>query len=279
MKDSAATALLDGNWGFGQVAAKQATEIAIDKAGCYGISGVGMLHCGHVGRIGEYAEMATGQNMIGLVFTSAGPAGGLMVPYGGAQRVLGTNPIAAAMPAGKHPVFLMDFATSMVAAGRLELAPDKDAQIPDTWAVDSEGYPATTPRQFLEGGGLLPFGRHKGYALALLVELLGGALTGAGCSERPFSLPEVGVGGNAGLVLVIDIGHFTEVDAFYVATESFFDRLKRVKRAPGFDEIVIPGEPEAANREVAYREGITIDDTNWGKIQAAALECGVKLES
>ena len=179
-RETATTAIVEGHYGFGQPAAHLALDAAMPKARAKGIAAASVLHCGHIGRLGEYAEKAAGAGMVALVAASSGGNGGLVVPYGGAERVFSTNPVAAGVPARAHPAFVMDFATSVVAAGKLELAPDKDMRIPAGWAVDADGRPAATAREFLEGGGLLPFGGHKGYALSLLVELLCSAMTGAG---------------------------------------------------------------------------------------------------
>jgi len=161
-QDMPAGALVEGNWGFGQPAMHYALDLAIAKCRTQGVAGVGLVHAGHIGRLGEYAEKAASAGTMCLVAASGGPNGGLVVPFCGAQRVLSTNPIAAGAPAGEHPPFIMDYATSVVAAGKLELAPDKEMPIPTGWAVAADGSPAKTPREFLEGGGLLPFGEHKG---------------------------------------------------------------------------------------------------------------------
>ncbi len=184
-RETEATTIVDGGYGFGQPAAHLALEASIPKARVQGISAASVIHCGHIGRLGEYAEKAAAAGLVALVAASGAGNGGLVVPFGGAERVFSTNPIAAGVPAGSHIPFIMDFATSVVAAGKLELAPDKDMAIPEGWAVDAEGRPARTPRQFLDGGGLLPFGGHKGYALSLLIELLCSAMTGVGRSGEP----------------------------------------------------------------------------------------------
>ena len=278
IKESPCTAVVDGRWGFGQPAAHKGLDLAMAKAQEHGIAGVGIMQGGHIGRLGEYMERATAANMIALMAASGGRAGGLMVPYGGAERVLSTNPIAAGVPAREHTPFVMDFATSVVAAGKIELMPDQDMKIPVGWAVDAEGRPATTVRAFREGGAILPFGGHKGYALALLVELLCGALTGAGVTERPQNVSTVGLGGNATFIIVIDISHFIDVDQFFADVDGLFDRLHHVKPAPGFDRVVVPGEPEAAQRAKRLQEGYGVDRAVWDQIVAVAQERQVNLD-
>jgi hydroxycarboxylate dehydrogenase B len=278
IRDSPATATVDGHWGFGQPAMHRALEIAIAKSRNQGIAAVGVIHSGHVGRLGEYAERAAEAGTIALLTASGGPPGGLVVPFGGAERVLSTNPIAAGVPAARHPPFVMDFATSVVAAGKIEFAPDKDRAIPEGWALDSQGQSARTARAFLEGGALLPFGGHKGYGICMLVELLAGGLTGGGLSERPDRIVTEGAGGNAGLAIVMDIAHFIDLQEFHESVDAFFDRLKRVKPAAGFSEVMIPGEPELRQRRALEPSGFRVDEEAWQKINEIARTHGVALD-
>jgi uncharacterized oxidoreductase len=281
IRESPTTTAVDGHYGFGQPAAHLALDASIPKARVMGIAAASVLHCGHIGRLGEYAEKAAREGVVALIAASSGGNGGLVVPYGGAERVFSTNPIAAGVPAREHAPFIMDFATTVIAAGKIELAPDKDAKIPEGWAVDVEGRPATTIRQFLEGGGLVPFGGHKGYALALLVELMCGALTGAGVPKQPSQAKKPrgpGFGGNSAFMVVLNIAHFTDEQQFYTDVDGLFDRLEAVKPAPGFAQVMIPGAPEIAQREKRSQEGITVDGAIWERIAAAAAERQVGLD-
>ena len=278
IKEAPGTLNVDGNWGFGQPAMHFALDKAIAKCRTQGIAGAGLLHSSHIGRLGEYAEKAASMGILAIVAASGGPCGGLMVPFGGAQRVLSTNPIAAGVPAGECTPFIMDFATSTIAAGKLEWAHNIDQPIPEGWAVDVEGNPATTIRAFKEGGGLLPFGEHKGYAIALLIELLCGGVTGAGLTERPDNIPQVGLGGNDAFAIVVDIAHFVDLPQFRGSVDAFFKRLKRVKPAPGTKGVMVPGEPEAQQRAIRTKEGFAIEEPTWDKIAAVAKEHGVKLD-
>ncbi len=277
-RDAPAVAMVDGNWGFGQPAAQLATQLAIAKARGSGIASVGIRHAGHIGRLGEYAETVAREDMIALVMASGGDTGGLLAPYGGAERVFSTNPIGAGVPARRHAPFIMDYATSVVAAGRIQLLPDQNARIPEGWVVDAAGKPATVARHLMEGGALLPFGGHKGYALALLIELMCGALTEAGCSERPDTIVERGLGGNAAFIIVINPSQFLDLDQFYGSVDGFFDRLKRVKPAVGFDRVRVPGEPEAEHRAKHLDAGISVEAATWEKIEAVAAQYHVRLD-
>ncbi|MCX6031546.1 MAG: Ldh family oxidoreductase [Chloroflexi bacterium] len=280
-RETLVTTAVDGHHGFGQPAAHLALGVSIPKARAQGIAAATIVHTGHIGRLGEYAERAAREGVIALIAASSSGNGGVVVPYGGAERVFSTNPMAAGVPAREHPPFIMDFATTVIAAGKIELAPDKDVKIPKGWAVDAEGNPATTIRKFLEGGGLLPFGGHKGYALALLVELICGALTGAGVPKQPpqVSKPRgLGFGGNSAFMVVLDIAHFTDVDQFYANVDGLFNRLETVKPAPGFAQVMIPGAPENAQREKRRHTGITVEGAIWERIAAAAAERQVSLD-
>ena len=269
---------VDGHYGFGQPAVHLALDATIPKARENGIAAASVIHCGHVGRLGEYAEKAAASGVVALVAASSGGNGGVVVPYGGAERVFSTNPVAAGVPAREHAPFIMDFATTVVAAGKLELAPDQDASIPEGWAVNAQGAPATTIRQFLEGGGLVPFGGHKGYALMLLVELLCSVLTGAGAPLQPRKTRGPGFGGNAAFIIVLDIPHFADPDQFYTEVDGLFSRLEAVRPAPGFAGVMIPGAPENAEREKRRREGISVDGAIWERILAVAAERQVSLD-
>ncbi len=273
------TAIVDGNWGFGQPAMHMAVDIGIGKAREHGIAGIGVIQTGHIGRLGEYVEKAAAAEMIALMGTNNARSGGHVVPYGGAERMFSTNPLAAGVPAREHSPFILDFATTVVAAGKLELAGEPDKPLPEGWAVDHEGRPATIARQYLEGGAMLPFAGHKGYALALLIELLAGALTGAGVSERPRVVPTGGLGfaGNATFLIVLDVAHFTDVDRFFTDVEGLFERLEGVKPAPGFRKVIIPGEPEAQNRLRRTETGVSVTGVIWEQIVGIAAESQVSL--
>jgi LDH2 family malate/lactate/ureidoglycolate dehydrogenase len=167
----------------------------------------------------------------------------------------------------------------VVAAGKLELSGEPDKPIPPGWAVDKEGGTAVTARQYLEGGAMLPFAGHKGYALMLLVELLAGALTGAGVTQRPQEelTGVLGWGGNSTFLVVLDVAHFTEVGRFFEDVDGLIERLHGVKSAPGFDRVRVPGEPEAESRKAKAASGIQVPQVIWDQIARIAAECRVDL--
>ena len=273
------TAIIDGNWGFGQPAMHLGVDVGIAKARELGIAGIGVIRAGHIGRLGEYAERATAAGMIALMGTNSALSGGHVAPYGGVERVFSTNPMAAGVPAREHTPFITDFATTVVAAGKLELSGEPDKPIPTGWAIDQEGRPATTARQYLEGGAMLPFASHKGFGLMLLIELLAGALTGAGVTQRPQVVPTGGLGwaGNATFLIVLDVAHFTDVDQFFTDVDDLFERLDGVRPAPGFQKVIVPGEPEVEQRLKRTHDGISVTGIVWEQIVQIADESQVDL--
>jgi len=274
VRETPTSALLDGHWAFGQVVAARGMEIAIAKAKGQNIAAVGMFHCPHIGRVGEYPAMAAQQGMIGIALCNSGPPGGNVAPFGGRKPFFSTNPLALAVPAGEHPPLLVDFATSVVAEGKVRVARNRGKQIPQGWIVDSEGHPSTDPHDLYEGGALLPFGRHKGYGLALFIDILGGILTGTGCTAMPDY-----DGGNGTFVMAIDIQNFRPLAEFKASVDQLFAAVKEVPLAPGFEQILIPGEIEYRTQAQREREGIFVEEVTWAQIVEEAQGMGVDVES
>jgi len=281
--ESPTTALVDGHWAFGQVTAKKAMEVAIEKARRNSVSTVGAFHCNHIGRLAAYTLMAVENDMIGiLMVNSVNPA---VQPYGGVSRFLGTNPISVAIPAGEKKPFVLDFATSSVAEGKIWLAAMNDEKVPLGWIVNNEGCDTDNPHDFsistptVEGDGrLLAFGArdgHKGYCLSILIEILGGILTGAGSIlDRGAVHPNE----NGILAIVLDVKRFTPIEAFKKRMDSLFTTVHEAPIEPRFkyEQVQVPGEIEWRNRETRLREGINIPDQVWEQIVSLAIELGIK---
>jgi LDH2 family malate/lactate/ureidoglycolate dehydrogenase len=274
VRESSTTALIDGHWAFGQVVAGRGMEVAIAKAREQHIAGVGLFHCPHIGRVGEYPAMAAQQGMIGITVCNSRPPGGNTAPFGGKKPFFSTNPLALAVPAGERPPMLLDFATSVVAEGKVRVARNRGKQIPEGWIIDSEGRPSTNPQDLYEGGALLPFGAHKGYGLALFIDILGGALTGAGCT----SMPDYD-GGNGTFLMAIDIQNFRPLDDFKAYMDQLFAELKQVPLASGVEEVLVPGEIEYRTQAQRAREGIFVEEVTWEQIVKSGQDRGVDVES
>jgi LDH2 family malate/lactate/ureidoglycolate dehydrogenase len=267
VKETETTALLDGDGGFGQVAALKGMQLAIKKANKNNVAVVLVFNCGHAGRIAEYSELAAKQDMIGIVYCKAYRP--CTAPWGGAEKILGTNPISYGIPTGKGFVIVADFATSVAAEGKLRVKVARGESIPKGWVIDKDGNDTTNPNDFYEGGALLPFGNHKGYAISLMAEILGGALSGAGVSWE-FK------GTNALFMQAVNIDSFIPIDEFKMWVDRLVDAIKSSKRARGFDEILLPGEPERREYERKIKEGIFIEESTWKKILKTASKLGVK---
>jgi len=264
IKDSLTTALIDGDWGFGQVVAKKAMEIAIKKAKEYNVGLVAAKNCDHVGRVGDFTLMAAEQDMIGMMFVKTVP---VMAPVGGKGKVLGNNPISIAVPSSGKPL-LLDFAMSVVAGGKIIVAAEKGEKIPEGWIINSEGKPSNNPRDYLDGGALLPFAGHKGYALSVMMEVLGGLLAGVG------GLKDY-IGINSFLAMAINVEAFLPLKEFKDKVDKLIRDIKSAEKVNGVDEIFLPGEMEFRSKERKLKEGIYIPDKTWKDIVEIAKKLNI----
>jgi uncharacterized oxidoreductase len=270
VKDVGATLLVDGDFGFGQVVARKAANLVLEKAEVYGLGAVGIIRSNHVGRLGEYTTFIAEHNMVGIMFCNSAPKGGIVAPYGGAERRFGTNPISIAFPSNSRP-FLLDFATSVVAEGKLRKKYMLKERVPEGWIIDREGNISTDPADFYErNGALLPFGEHKGYALSMAVDALAGILTGA----HFVSHPEF-IGGNNALLIALKISNFRSIEEFKSEVDEYFKVIESTLPAKGFSKVVVPGEIEYSTKEQRLKNGIPIDIEIWQRIENVARELGV----
>ena len=269
MRETASTAVIDGAATFGQVGSRMAADLAIRKGRESGLGGVAAMNCHHTGRIGEWVERVAGAGMVGMAVTANAGGPYQVAPFGGAKGALGTNPIAWAMPRAEgRPPILLDYATSSVAQGKLQVARAKGEPVPPGSIIDAEGRPTTDVEDFFAGGLLLPFAGHKGYALAVVVQLLAVGLSGGehgDPEERASCLT----------VLAVDPGAFRPPEEFVRYAESIAERLKAIPPAPGFSEVLVPGEPEARTRAARSRDGIPLPERTWEAIEETARELGV----
>jgi len=250
--------ILRGNGAFGIYGMELAADLAIRKAGQQQIAAVALTDVGHTGRVGQFVEQIAGAGMFGLVLGGGNhERWGCVAPYGGAKPMLPTNPYALGLPGGRHGAVVADFATSAVATGKLRLYRASGKPLPDGWILDRDGRPSTVAEDFFQGGMQLPAAGPKGYGLSVLAELIGEALLGP---PREFNW----------LVIALDIGVFRAKQDYARASEAFLDELKTVPPAPGFEEVMIPGEPETRSERERSASGIPIADEIWRSIEAAA---------
>lgn len=266
------TALIDGGANFGQVVLHRATELAMGKARRCGLGAVAVHHCGHTGRMGEYAVRAAEEGFIATVYGTGSRKGGTVAAYGGISPAFNTNPIAWAVPAGSFPAVFFDYATSVVAWGKIEAAIDKGVPIPEGWLVDAAGRPTTDPHEQRRGGVMLPFGAHKGYGLAFMIETVAGGLSGMGCALLESYQSDFGT-----VVTALDVEAFRPLDGFRRMVDEHVAAVKAGTRAPGVEEILVPGELEWRTRDARLREGIELPEATWERIVDTGMRCGVEV--
>ncbi len=255
--DSGGTAVIDGGDGLGAIAGKLAVKLAVAKAKANGVATVLIRNTNNVGSLAVYTEAAAKEGMIALMSCNAAPA---MSPWGGSEAFLGTNPIAMAVYTGGDVVFSADMASSVVARGKIRKAARNGERIPDNWAMDGDGNFTTDPNAALTGC-LLPMGGPKGSAIALFVDIFSGLLSGSryGQDLKSFHAPEGSTGVGAALT-VVNIEHFMPLPAFTALMRGYIGKMKGLKKAKGFDAILLPGELEQGREKQARAEGVSLDD-------------------
>jgi len=273
--DGGAMISLDGQMGYGQVIGLEAMEIGIARAKQHGMCVMGLGRSHHLCRIGQWAEQAVAEGLISLQFTNV-ISRSIVAPYGGADARFGTNPVTIGIPIPGEPPFILDMATSAVAQGKIRVAHNKRERVSPDWLIDDKGNPTSDPRYGViePFGALRTFGLHKGYGLAVVCELLGGALTGGGTwHSDDRSKKRVW---NGMLTILIDPKRLGTADTFAVETTAFLESLRKSPVAPGLDKVRIAGEPEREMRAKREREGIPVDENTWEEIVAAGAK--LKLE-
>jgi hydroxycarboxylate dehydrogenase B len=258
-------AVMDGEFGFGQTVGEQAMKLGIEKSDRHGVAVVALRNSGHLGQIGAWALMAARANRISIHFVNTSGAGILVAPHGGINRRISANPIAAGIPVRNGHPLVLDISTSTIAEGKIRLALNKGVPVPDNCLIDAKGRPTTDPKVFYANppGAILPFGGHKGYGLAMIAEMLAGALTGSSCSN-PSATRVV----NGMLTIILSPRFFISEDEFYQEAQRFIDYVKSSEKVSPDGEILMPGELEEKTRQNRIRDGIEVDDTTWNQILA-----------
>lgn len=269
--ETPSTAIVDGDAGLGLVVAPFAMQVAIEKAEKVGTGWVSVKNSNHFGIAGYHAMMALEHNMIGMAMTNASA---LVAPTFSVERMLGTNPIAVAIPADKEPAFVADFATTTASNGKLEILQRKNEEAPAGWVQDANGNTTTNANVLKEGGAMLPLGgdrehgSHKGFALGSIVDIFSGVLSGA--SYGPWAPPFPAYVPMPQNMPGEGLGHFLgamRVDAFRPAAEftenmdNWIKRFRAAKPAPGNEKVLIPGDPEREMEVIRRKEGIPLFDS------------------
>ena len=267
--DTGALLALDGCKGYGQVIGREATQMAIERARQHGSCVMALGNSHHLGRIGHWAEMAVAEGLVSIHFVNV-ISHARVAPYGGRDARFGTNPCCIGIPLPGEAPFVLDYATSAVAQGKLRVAHNKREKVPPGRLIDPEGRPTDDPRYAVipPFGAMLAFGEHKGYGMAMACELLGGALTGGGTWHYDESSQQRVLNGM--LAIVLDVKKLGTAQAFEREARLFLDWLRKARPAPGFDRVRLAGEPEREMRAARGRDGVPVDDTTWEEIQRAA---------
>ncbi len=266
--ETPSTAVVDGDNAIGMVAAARSMQIAIEKANQVGTGWVATRHSNHYGIAGYYAMMALQHNMIGISVTNANP---LVAPTFSVQRMLGTNPLAVAIPAGKYRPFVADFSSTPISRGKLAVMEKKGLQVDYGYVQDKDGNPSTDPSILSKGGSMLTLGGdyehggHKGYCLAATIDIFSSVLSGA--NFGPFVPPSVAylpvlekkVGEGTGHFFgAMRIDAFQPAEKFKAKMDEWIETFKNAKSVPGKPSVIIPGEPEFDNEERIKKEGISL---------------------
>ncbi|MBY0230487.1 MAG: malate/lactate/ureidoglycolate dehydrogenase [Gemmataceae bacterium] len=272
--ENEALAVVDGGFGFGQSIGEQAVRVGVEKARRHGVAVVALRDSGHLGRIGDWPQLAAEAGLLSLHFVNTTGAGILVAPFGGIERRLSANPIAAGVPvgAGAGAPMILDMSACTIAEGKIRVALNKGVAVPEGCLIDAEGKPTTDPRVFYgtPPGAILGIAGHKGYGLAVLCEVLAGALTGGGCSDPA----KAGRVVNGMLSIYLDPSRFRDSADYAAEIERFTAWVKSsAKAAPGGD-ILMPGEIEARTKAARLRDGIDLDETTWAQIEATGKSVG-----
>lgn len=274
VQDNGGVVLIDGCTGFGQVVGEEATQVAIERAKENGIACVGLRNAHHLGRIGTYGEMCAEAGLVSVHFVNVVGHHPAVVPFGGAEPRLQTNPFCVAVPRDEKPPIVLDMATSVIALGKVKVAHNAGKTIRDGVLVDSEGLPTNNPSVMYTQpfGAVLPFGLYKGYGLSLMCELLGGGLVGE-WTMQPGN-ERVGTVINHMLMFVLNPEAFGGTEAFQREVDAMVEYVRETKPTTEVDRVRIPGDPERESMQVR-ENGIEIDEQTWLDLVSAAKAAGM----
>ncbi|MDP3865053.1 MAG: malate/lactate/ureidoglycolate dehydrogenase [Rhodoferax sp.] len=281
--DTGTLLTLDGQRGYGQIVGEEAMALGISRAQAHGSCIMTLSHAHHLGRIGHFAEMAVAQGLVALHFVNV-LSRPVVAPFGGADGRFGTNPCCIGVPLRGREPFVLDFATSRVAQGKMRVAHNEGRRVEPGTLIDEHGHPTTDPGVVVVPqsnglfGALMAFGEYKGYGLAVACELLGGALTGSGTWHQPTD-PAVRAVFNGMLTILIDPARLGTQATFEQEALAFTDWLKAGPVAPGFDAVRVAGDPERGYRKQREQEGIAVDAQTWQEIVSAGHKVGVTLSN
>jgi uncharacterized oxidoreductase len=277
--ETPAVVVCDGQWGFGQVQAHRLLDLILPKARTLGMAAGTVRECGHIGRLGEYAERAASEGLVLIATVNNCGAGQRVAPPGGIEPRLGTNPLCAAVPTAGEPVVL-DFGTSVVAEGKVRVHHISKRPVPDGWLLDPQGLPTTDASVLYNAplGSILPMGgaqAYKGFGLALVLDMLAGGLTGGRSSHAGAPAAK----GNNVVFIALDAGLFAGRDALVREASQLVEYVRATPRAPGVEAITLPGDPERRTLAQRSSQGIPLEDAHWGRLVELAESLGTTVPS
>jgi LDH2 family malate/lactate/ureidoglycolate dehydrogenase len=274
IKETPGTMLIDGAEGLGSVLTARAMDIAVEKARTTGIAAVGIRNSNHNGENAYYVQRAIAKDMIGIATTNGSP---IMPVWGGKTPLTGPLPIAIGVPTDKELPIVLDAALGMSSRGKILYYAEKGMSLPDGWLVDAEGRPTNDPNWVRKGGWILPIGGHKGWGLILACEILSGILTGGHFGQELTNLyddldhPQR----NGHFVIALNIGSFIDVASFKSRMDEYIRVMKASELAPGFKEVLMPGEIEFRNETRQRAEGIALSQSVVDEVVAVARDLGL----
>jgi len=277
VKETAAVLVVDGGRGLGQVQAHRLLDRLVPRAQGLGLAAGTLRHCGHIGRLGEFAEAAAAKGMAFIGTVNGHGFGRGVAPPGGIEPRIGTNPLCLGAPTGGDPVVL-DIGTSVCAEGKVRVVFNKGQQVPSGWLLDAKGQPTTDPGVLYrdQRGSILPLGgaqAYKGFGIGLLLDMFAGGLSGAPCS-RPDAPNMVA---NAVLFIVLDVAQFAGADHFRAEINQLAEFVRGCPRAEGVAEIMLPGDPERREKTQRLQAGIPLDEGTWSQLVGVAQRLEVSL--
>ena len=278
VRDQGPVVVIDGGIGVGQVLGREAMALGIARARQHGVALVALQRSHHLGRIGAWAEQCAEAGCVSMHYVNVIGHRTYVAPFGGRDGRLATNPVCIGLPATERPPIILDMATSKVAFGKIKVARNKGKPAPEGALLDSTGAPTTDPAVMFAQpmGALLPFGEHKGYGLALMCDLLAGALAGGGTNRPETQVSDTII--NSMLSIIIDPAALTNAAGWQAEADALCDWVKSSPARAGFEDVMVPGEPERRMRAERLRQGIPLDRNTWQQLLDAARLAGCAAE-
>lgn len=267
----------DGQCGLGQTIGEEAVDLGVSRCREHGVAVVALRNAGHLGRIGDWPWRAAQENILSLHFVNTSGKGMLVAPFGGIDRRISANPIAAGVPIEGRPPMILDISACTIAEGKIRVAFNKGEKVPDGCIIDANGQPTNDPQVFYADppGAILPFGAHKGYGLSMIVEILAGALTGGDCTNPKNAAQLL----NGMCSIYLDPEAFGDAAGFQIEVQRFVDFVRSSRPNTPGGEIYLPGQVEEITKAKRLKDGIPVDQKTWDQLSETGNRLGVSVKS